>query len=305
MSDFTSIDVEELTPPWIFPDPSADTIFADLKSRMIARNPEYEAALELDSEEITITLQNVAWRLSVHQQDCNEGVLQQLLAFAVDENLDWQGEIKSVGTRHVIDPGDKDARPPIEPTYESNKDYRRRIQLAPEGYSSAGPIGAYIYHALRADPRVKDAFAYENGDAEIVVPVLSHEGNGVASADLIGVITNALNADKVRPSNDKPIVVSADVPNFAIDGTLYFYNGPDREVAFMQARERLAEFVTSRHRLGDDIPLSGIYAALHIPGVVSRVELRAPIQDIIVARDQAAYCDPDTAITLINGGVNG
>lgn len=240
----------------------------------------------------------------MHQQDCNEGVLQQLLAFAADENLDWQGEIKGVGPRHVIDPGDQEARPPIAPIFEGNKDYRRRIQLAPEGYSSAGPIGAYIYHALRADPRIKDAFAYENGEAEVVVPILSREGNGDASNELIAVITDALNADTMRPSNDQPVVVSASILNFSIDGTLYFYNGPDREVAFAQALERLTEFVKSRHRLGDDIPLSGVYAALHIPGVVSKVELREPNQDIVVARDQAAYCDPDTAITLINGGVN-
>jgi phage-related baseplate assembly protein len=42
--------------------------------------------------------------------------------------------------------------------------------------------------------------------------------------------------------------------------------------------------------LGHDIPLSGIYAALHQIGV-QRVVLNTPTENIVVARQQAAYCD--------------
>ncbi|XHF77136.1 hypothetical protein R3J27_08275 [Xylella fastidiosa subsp. multiplex] len=38
----------------------------------------------------------------------------------------------------------------IPPTMESDAAFRRRIVLAPEGYSVAGPEGAYIYHAISA-----------------------------------------------------------------------------------------------------------------------------------------------------------
>ena len=304
MTDFTSINIEELNPPLIFPDTSAEGIFQDLKARMIALNPEYEAALNLESEELTIAFQQIAWRLSVHERDCNEGVLQQTLAFATGLNLDWQGEVKGGIDRHVIDPGDPEAVPPIDPTDELDGPYRRRIQLAPEGYSVAGPVGAYIYHALRADPRVKDAFAYENTDAQVVVPILSHEGSGEASPEILAAVTEELNRQFTRPLNDIVQVVSATVPRYQIDATLFFYNGPDRTLAFAQARERLVAFVDQRHRLGDDIPLSGIYAALHIPNVVSKVELRTPVDTLIVDQDQAAFCNPEQDITLIDGGVN-
>jgi len=305
MSAFSDINIEELNPPLIFADTSEEAIFADLKARMIARNPAYEAALELESEEITITLQNIAYRLSVHQKDCNEGVLQQLLAFASGSNLDWQGQVKGVADRHVIDPGDPTARPPVAPRIETDADYRRRIQLAPEGYSTAGPVGGYIFKALRADARVKDADAFEDAEARVVVPILAHDGNGTASADLIAKVTAALNGKYVRPMNDNLQVVSAQIVPFQVDATVHFYAGPDRSLAFAQVRERLNAFVAKRHRLGDDIPISGIYAALHIPDVVSSVELRAPLNTIAVSRTQAGYCDPNADITLVDGGIDG
>lgn len=304
MSGFSSIKLGDLSPPLIFEDPSEEAIFADLKARMVAIDPAYEAALSLESSELTIAFQTFAYRLSVHEKDCNEGVLQQMLAFAEGLNLDWQGEVTGGIKRHVIDEGDPDAQPPVAPTMEADKDYRHRIQLAPEGFSTAGPKGAYIYHALRADPRVKDAYCYDGADGQVIVPVLSHEGNGIASADLIAKVTAALSGDFMRPSSDDPQVVAAEIPTYSIDATVYFYAGPDRALAFAEVQKRVREFVINRHRLGDDVSLSGIYAALHIPEVVSRVVLRSPVAEILVDKTQAAYCDPDTAITLIDGGVD-
>lgn len=304
MNDFTGIQIGDVSRPLIYANPSEETIFADLKARMIAINPAYEAALSLESSELSIAFQTVAYRLSVHEKDCNEGVLQQLLPFATGSNLDWLGEIAGGIKRHVIDEGDPDAQPPVAPTMEADKDYRHRIQLAPEGLSTAGPKGAYIYHALRADPRVKDAYSYDDADGKVIVPILSHEGNGIASADLIAKVTAALSGDFMRPSNDDPQVVAAEIPNYSIDATVYFYAGPDRALAFAEVQKRVREFVINRHRLGDDVSLSGIYAALHIPEVVSRVVLRSPVAELLVDKTQAAYCDPDAAITLIDGGVD-
>lgn len=304
MNAHSDINIEELKPPLIFPDTSEEAIFADLKARMIAIDPAYEATLELESEAAAIILQAVAYRLGVHQRDCNEGVLQQLLAFAQKSNLDWQGQIKGVGERHKVEPGDPTARPPVAPKYETDAEYRRRIQLAPEGYSTAGPIGAYIYNALKADAGVKDATAFEDDDASVVVPILSSQGSGVPSVELIAKVQEALNALFVRPLNDHVRVMPAEIVPFQIDATLYFHAGPDRALAFAEARARLLKFVAERHRLGDDVPISGIYAALHIPNVVSRVDLRAPLGGVAIAKTQAAYCNPDADITLIDGGID-
>ncbi len=59
-------------------------------------------------------------------------------------------------------------------------------------------------------------------------------------------------------------------------------------------------YAAAQHRLGRDVTLSGIYAALHQPGV-QRVELTSPTASIVVGRQGATYC---TGITLHDGGLD-
>jgi len=44
------------------------------------------------------------------------------------------------------------------------------------------------------------------------------------------------------------------------------------------------------HRNGFDVALSGIYQALHIPGMVQSVTLTDPVANVVVSPGQAAYC---------------
>ncbi|PLL15608.1 baseplate assembly protein, partial [Klebsiella michiganensis] len=55
---------------------------------------------------------------------------------------------------------------------------------------------------------------------------------------------------------------------------------------------------TEQRRLGRDIRMSAIYAALHVQGV-QRVELREPLADVVLDKTQAAYC---TKASVIIGG---
>ena len=82
---------------------------------------------------------------------------------------------------------------------ESDADFRRRIILAPEGYSVAGPEGAYIFHALSADPDVLDASATSPTPGEVVVTVLSRTGDGTAPPELLATVEAAVSADDVPP----------------------------------------------------------------------------------------------------------
>ena len=55
-----------------------------------------------------------------------------------------------------------------------------------------------------------------------------------------------------------------------------------------------------QHRIGRDVTRSGIFAALHRPGV-HNVDLTAPAADIVIDNVTAALC---TAVTLTDGGVD-
>lgn len=178
---------------------------------------------------------------------------------------------------------------------ESDSDLRQRVPAAFEGMSVAGPTGAYEFHALSADGRVADASANSPAPAEVTIAVLSREGDGTASDDLLQKVSAALNDENVRPVGDRLTVVSAEIVNYAVDAVLYVYPGPATEPILAAARAKLTAYITEQRRLGRDIRLSAIYAALHVQGV-QRVELREPLADVVLDKTQAAYCKKASVI---------
>ena len=67
-----------------------------------------------------------------------------------------------------------------EGVYKSLDALRLRVPAAFEGLSVAGPTAAYEFHARSADGRVADASATSPSPAEVVLTVLSREGDGTA-----------------------------------------------------------------------------------------------------------------------------
>ncbi|HIA0817613.1 TPA: baseplate J/gp47 family protein, partial [Salmonella enterica subsp. enterica] len=181
---------------------------------------------------------------------------------------------------------------------ELDADYRLRIQQAFEGLSVAGPVGAYQYHGRSADGRVGDISVISPSPACVTISVLSRENNGVASEELLAIVRNALNAEDVRPVADRVTVQSAEIVNYQINATLYLYPGPESEPIRAAAEAKLKAYISAQHRLGRDIRKSAIYAALHVEGV-QRVELAAPVADIVLDNTQASFC---TDYNLVIGG---
>jgi phage-related baseplate assembly protein len=190
--------------------------------------------------------------------------------------------------------------PPVLPTLESDADLRRRAQLALEGFSTAGPEGAYVFHALSAAADVLDVSAVSPSPGDVLVTVLSRTGSGAAPAPLLATVAAALNADDVRPLCDNVVVQSAAIVSYAITATLYFFPGPDSAVVMAAAQAAATAYASAQHRIGRDVTLSGLFAALHQPGV-QRVVLTSPAATLTIGSGQASWC---TAITLTNGGVD-
>ncbi len=164
---------------------------------------------------------------------------------------------------------------------ESDADYRQRIPAAFEGMSVAGPVGAYEYHALSSDGRVADASAFSPSPAEVVVTILAREGDGTAPDDLLQVVGDALNDEAVRPVADRVSVRSAEIVRYEIDAVLYVYPGPAKEPILAAAKAQGTAYINEQRRLGRDVRLSAIYAALHVQGV-QRVELMKPLADMVL-----------------------
>ena len=293
---YTAIDLSQLPAPSIVEPLDYETIRSAMLADLVARMPAFSALLE--SDPVVKLVEVCAYRELLIRQRVNDACRGVMIAKAVGADLDHLAALFGVA-RFVIDPGDPAAIPPVAPTMESDTDFRRRVQLSLEGFSTAGPVGAYIYHALSADPDVLDASADSPLPGSVVVTVLSRTGTGAASPTLVAAVQAALSADDVRPLCDTVGVQSATIVNWHIAATLTCYAGPDRAVILAAAQVAAAAYAAEQHRLGRDVTLSGIYAALHRPGV-QRVTLVNPPADIVIAPHQASWC---TGIALTDGGV--
>ncbi|MGQ8774638.1 baseplate assembly protein [Serratia sp. NA_112.1] len=289
-----TIDLSQLPAPDVVEELEYETLLAERKAMLISLYPadQQEAiarTLALESEPIVKLLQENAYRELMLRQRVNEAARAVMVAFATGSDLDQLGA--NVDTpRLVITPADDTTLPPTPAVMESDSEYRVRIPQAFEGISVAGPSGAYEYHGRAADGRVADVKAISPSPACVTISVLSREGNGAASADLLAVVTRALNDENVRPVGDRVTVQSANIVKYTIEAVLYLYPGPEAAPIQAAAEAKLKRYITAQHRLGRDIRLSAIYAALHAEGV-QRVELKKPLADIVLNNTQASFCE--------------
>ncbi len=288
-----TIDLSQLPRPNVIEALDFETLYTERKERLISLYPEEERkavrrTLGFESEPIVKVLQESAYREMLLRQRVNEAAQAVMVAYAIGNDLEQLGANNNT-PRLTIIPADAEAIPPVEEVKESDADYRQRIPAAFEGMSVAGPTGAYEFHAQSADGKVADASAISPAPAEVTISVLSRDGDGTASPELLATVSAALNDEAVRPVADRLTVQSAQIVNYQIDATLYVYPGPAIEPIMADAELRLKSYINEQRRLGRDIRLSAIYAALHTQGV-QRVELAAPLADVVLDRTQAANC---------------
>ncbi|WP_043006551.1 baseplate assembly protein [Comamonas testosteroni] len=305
MSNAQIIDMSKLPAPDVVVVPEFEAILSALKADLVAAmpadlRPDVTDTLALESEPLTKWLERLAYLLVVERSDRNDSAHAVMLAYAGGSDLDQLGAFFGV-VRLVITPANPAAIPPIAAELEDDDTFRARIQLAPRGYSVAGPVGAYVFHAKTADGQVLDAAATSPTPGRVVVSVLSRVGNGVPSQALLDTVAAAVNADDIRPLTDEVIVQAAGIVNYQITGKIYTLPGPDSSSVLTTAQQRIAAYAESMHRIGRRPTLSGIYAALHIEGV-DRVELTSPAADVAVGETQASWC---TAINVTHGGIVG
>ncbi|MDV5357791.1 baseplate assembly protein [Kosakonia sp. SMBL-WEM22] len=298
------IDLSQLPAPAVVEALDYERILDERKTTLVSLFPadQQEAVtrtLALESEPLTKFLEENAYREVVWRQRVNEAARAVMLAYASGGDLDAVAA-NSNTARLVIAPANESTFPPTPAVMESDTDLRLRAQQAFEGLSVAGPVGAYEYHGRSADGRVADISAVSPSPACVTISVLSREGDGTASSELLAIIDKALNAEDVRPVGDRVTVQSAKIVPYQIDATLFLYPGPESEPIRQAAEQKLKAYITAQRRLGRDIRLSAIYAALHVEGV-QRVVLNAPQKDIVLDQSQASWC---TAWKITTGGTD-
>jgi len=288
-----TIDLSQLPAPDVVEALDYETLLAERKATLISLYPADQQAaitrtLALESEPLVKLLQENAYRELILRQRINEAAKANMVAWATGADLDQLGANNGV-TRLTLRAANSSTLPPTAAVMESDDNFRMRIAAAFEGLSVAGPSGAYEYHAKSADGRIADVSATSPAPAEVVITVLSREGDGTAPADLLTIVANALNDEDVRPVADRVRVQAAAIVSYRVDATLFLYPGPEAEPIRAAAEAKLLAFINAQSRLGRDIRQSALYAALHVEGV-QRVELAQPTADVVLDKTQAAYC---------------
>jgi phage-related baseplate assembly protein len=293
---FTAINLDRLPPPIIIEQPDFESIFAARKARLIELAPNLAPALELESEPLVKLLQEDSYReliLRAAVQDAGAG---NLLAFAAGAVLDHLAAFYGVA-RQVIQEADASVSPPVEELLEDDARLRSRVQLAPEGFTTAGSLGSYTFWALSSSPLVKDVAILETATpGEVRIVVLSTEADGVPDAALLALVDET--TQPRRPLTDHVLVEAATVQDYTVTAELTLYDGPDAELVRQASITAVQSFVDEHHRLGHDITIAGLHAALYREGV-QNINITAPAATLVIDSDTAAHC---TQVTVTVGG---
>ena len=280
-----AVDLSQLPPPVLVPQPDHAARFADKLASLVTHLHAFSALVE--SDPAIKLLEADSYDEQLLAQIFNDAARQMLIAFAQGANLEQLGALYGV-MRLEITPADPETGAPA--VMEGDHDLRERILLAPHSFSVAGPERAYVYHALSASADVLDASATSPTPGQVVVSVLSRTGDGTAPIGTLDAVTAVLTDDAVRPLTDEVIVQSADIVAFDIDADLWLYAGPDRDLILDAARAALDAYLLKARRLGRDMPRSAMIAALHVGGV-QRVVLNTPAADQVMTQLQAGWAE--------------
>ncbi len=190
---------------------------------------------------------------------------------------------------------------------ETDDHLRTRIQAAPNQFSSAGPVGAYRFFAIGADPTIVDAQIVSPvpGTVNVYVltgpvtiqPASAPNTAGVASAGLLAKVQAAVNSDVVRPLTDTVNALAVTEVDYQIHATITLYADADPTQTIAAASRAAQQFaIDLAAKIQRDIVPSQLIAALSVPGVYE-VVLDTPSYKHLSA-GQWANC---TAITLAQG----
>lgn len=306
MSRFAPIDLSQLPPPQVVETLDFETILAALKADLTDPTsahyaPDLVTALTLESEPVVKLLEVCAYRETLLRARVNDAAQAVMLAKALGADLDHLAAFFGL-QRRVLQVANPTAAPPIPEILESDAALRARTQAAPEGYSVAGPVGAYAFWTQSASARVKAAGVTSPYPGHVRITVMSTDGDGTADADLLAEVAAALNALEVRPLCDGVVVRSVAIEPYAVDATLTFYDGPDKAQVLAAARAAVQAEIAAQHLPGRDVTRAGLIAALRQAGVYD-VALTLPATNVVVDAFTAPYC-PAASITLRDGGTN-
>ena len=295
MSTRQAIDLSALPLPDAVEQLDYEVILREMRDLLVSLAPGLADAVALESDPLTKLLQIDALRELMMRARANDSVRAVMRALATGSTLDHLVALLGVVRETVIE-ADPEADPPVEAVFEDDASLRRRAQLSWEGMTTAGTVGAYQFHALSADGRVRDVAVTRPQPGHVLVTILSHEADGEPSAELQDAVLDAL--DPVRPLCDDVVVAAPDFTDFAVTAVLHLTSGPGAEIVQAAALAAVAGYVQDELAVGRIVRQGALLARLYQSGVES-VTLTAPLGDIDPGRTGVARAIAITITTEV------
>lgn len=218
---------------------------ADLQARWNARRalspglPAFDT-LFLESDPSSVILETGAAREVLLRQRINDAMRSLTLAGAGGAALDH------IGITYYRTP---------RRFQEDDETYRQRLALAPESWSTAGPVGAYIFHALSSSPDVKDVAVYSEDEGVTKAPtvrVVILPQAGTATHELLATVKAQLSRTELRPMGDEVLTEAAEYLPFNVTIDLKIRAGAPSDTIAAAAKTRVENYCRGLLRWAGD-----------------------------------------------------
>lgn len=183
---------------------------------------------------------------------------------------------------------------------EGDAHFRGRIQLSPEKFSTAGPVGAYQYWAKTAHQDIVDVSVRSPSPGVVDVrPLMA--GGEIPTSTILEAVSDVLSDRTRRPLTDDVTVQAPEPVSYDLEITYYLPRSQASLASSYQAAVSAAveKYVLwQRSALGRDINPSELISRVMAAGA-KRVEVTAPAF-VVLELYQVAIED---SVSVIYGGV--
>ena len=184
---------------------------------------------------------------------------------------------------------------------ETDVALRSRLSAAPDAFATAGPVGAYVYHAKTASVMVKDVGVRSPTQGAVLVSILSSEtATGAASFELLQTVRARLSRIDIKQLTVALTVQSATILPIDVVLTLMIPAGPDPLLIKAASEKAVKAYANERHAVGRIWRANGLVAAAKVPGVED-ISNSALLADHDPGFDGAVWMRSLTITTVMGG----
>ena len=137
-------------------------------------------------------------------------------------------------------------------TGESDSQLKVRTIERIMGSSSAGGASWYRYHALSSSPLVRDVAVSSPEPGQVLINVLSTEGDGTAGSSLLSTVSAVVQGSSVRVVTDTVTVASAAIVTVPVTAQIFLFPDTPIEV-FNNLQATLQAAFAEQSGLGWDV----------------------------------------------------